>query len=113
MYLHQELDSFMSSQEEEGRCKREMLYKKWNERVFQPIQAKLGSKVNSEVRSNLRRRRQVFDSYLTYQNTKVDRGGLSCESVNLFSLPPSLRLCSWTPSAVRSTTHFSNPTALR
>jgi len=49
-----------------------MLYQKWSERVFAPIQQGLASQMGgSGCRELDRKKRQLFGHYLSYQNRKV------------------------------------------
>ena len=68
----QELESFICSEEVQDQCKKEMLYQKWSERVFAPIQQGLASQMGgSGCRELDRKKRQLFGHYLSYQNRKV------------------------------------------
>ena len=75
----QELDDYLLSQEVQDQCKREMLYHKWSERVFGPIQRCLAAQLNGPAHSTLdSRRRRLFEQYLKYRNTKVCMNLLTC-----------------------------------
>ncbi len=66
-----ELDSFITVHEERQDCKKEILYKKWCERVFVPIQTKLAAKMAShefQIKDN--EKRALFDQYLCHGNQK-------------------------------------------
>ena len=66
------MNDYLLSQEVQDQCKREMLYHKWSERVFGPIQQCLTAQLNSPAYSSLdSRRRKLFEHYLKYRNKKV------------------------------------------
>lgn len=66
-----DLDSFLTLQEERQDCKKEILYKKWCERVFVPVQTKLSEKMASnDFHLKGSEKRALFDQYLCYRNKK-------------------------------------------
>ena len=68
----QELEGFLCSEEAQDQCKREMLYRKWSERVFAPIQQRLVSQMEGPGYRELdAQRRELFNKYLSYRNRKV------------------------------------------
>ena len=68
----QELEGFLCSEEAQDQCKREMLYRKWSERVFAPVQQGLVSQMEGPGCRELdAQRRELFNKYLSYRNRKV------------------------------------------
>ena len=90
-----ELDSFLSTQEERHRCKREVLYRKWCERVFDPVQDKLSSQLTSQAYHSLdEARRELFDQYLNYRNRQhVFLDTISPEEYDPMEQGRALKVC--------------------
>ena len=60
------------SEASQQQCKKEMLYKKWSERVFTPINSAVSDKMEEEsYNTNDCKKRQLFDDYLTYSNQRI------------------------------------------
>ena len=85
IYPHaQELDQFLAEEEGYQLSKKAMLFKKWNERVFEPIHEKVVRKVESKDYNMLdSEKRKLFDDYLRY-STKQDvfLDTISCDKYN-------------------------------
>ena len=75
LYSHthaQELNKFLEEEEGYELSKKAMLYKKWNERVFEPILKEIGKKMASQdYYAFSTTKRELFEKYLQY-NTKQD-----------------------------------------
>ncbi len=69
---------FLEAQSAHTRCKKEMLFKQWSERVFEPLQSAL--RANHECNGDYidAQRRQIFDKYLSMTNKTV-----SCLAINI------------------------------
>ena len=68
----QELDQFLAEEEGHQLSKKAMLFKKWNERVFEPIHEEVVKKMESKDYNMLdSEKRKLFDNYLQY-STKQD-----------------------------------------
>ncbi len=66
-----DIDSFLTLHEERQECKKEILYRKWCERVFVPIQTKLAAQIASvDFHFKGSEKRSLFDQYLCYRNKK-------------------------------------------
>ena len=68
----QEVGDSIAYQELLRHRKKEMLHKKWTERVFQPLERQIGAEMSSVGFSELdRRKRRLYKDYLEYVNEKV------------------------------------------
>lgn len=66
-----ELNAFLAAEEEQAHSKRELLFHKWSERVFNPIHTHLLSKMDGPAYREMDRcKRKLFDRYLSYRNNK-------------------------------------------
>ena len=90
----EELDSFLATEEERQQCKKEILYRKWYERVFLPVQTKLASQMASEdFQSMDKEKRALFDHYLSYRSKKqVFLDTISPEEYNPLKTGKSLQV---------------------
>ncbi|XP_076798270.1 protein FAM228B isoform X6 [Arvicanthis niloticus] len=68
-YIMKELDKYLHHHDFLNTRKKEMLYKKWVERVADPLQKKIIEKVHSH-KNIKKRRRQELDSFLKHSNKK-------------------------------------------
>lgn len=67
--LLKELNEYLSEEKVHDERKRAMLYKKWKERVFEPIHCELNKKMASDDYKILdNEKRKLFDNYLTYSS---------------------------------------------
>ena len=51
--------------------KKEMLYKKWSERIFQPIQAQIYHAMKGNYAEVDKKKREMFNAYIRHRNRKV------------------------------------------
>ena len=52
--------------------KKEMLHRKWNERVYEPIREQIDKEMHGPMYDELaRRKREIHKEYLEYTNKKV------------------------------------------
>ncbi len=66
-----DMDLYLALQEERQQCKKEILYKKWCERVFIPVQAQIEAQLSSDdFQALVSEKRELFDQYLIYRNEK-------------------------------------------
>lgn len=108
----QELEAFLCSEEAQDKCKREMLYRKWSERVFAPVQRGLISQMEGPGCRELdARRRELFNKYLSYRNKKVWFTAVWVQEAVMVNLI-LCRRSFWTQSAVMSMTHWLSLTTL-
>ena len=63
----------LTAESSQTQCKREMLYKKWSERVFDPLFTAVKDNMESNGTVMDSRRRQIFDKFLDTVNNKVIR----------------------------------------
>lgn len=68
-YVIKELDKYLNHYEFLNERRKEMLYKKWVERVEDPLQKKIIEKVSSHKKIK-KRRRQELENFLRYVNKK-------------------------------------------
>lgn len=68
-YIMKELDKYLHHQDFLNTRRKEMLYKKWVERVADPLQKKIIEKVHSH-KNIKKRRRQELDNFLKHSNKK-------------------------------------------
>ncbi|XP_026641820.1 protein FAM228B isoform X2 [Microtus ochrogaster] len=68
-YVIKELDKYLNHYEFLNERRKEMLYKKWVERVEDPLQKKIREKVSSHKKIK-KRRRQELENFLRYVNKK-------------------------------------------
>nr|XP_048292621.1 protein FAM228B isoform X4 [Myodes glareolus] len=69
-YVMKELDKYLNHHDFLNARRKEMLYKKWVERVEDPLQKKIIEKVSSHKKIK-KRRRQELENFLRYVNKKV------------------------------------------
>ena len=68
----QEMGDFVRYQELLDLRKKELLHKRWTERVYQPIRRQVVSEANSpEFGELFQRKRQLYKEYLEHVNKKV------------------------------------------
>eukprot|EP00731_Ephydatia_muelleri_P031857 Em0023g364a len=63
-----DLGKFLDSQTGYNQSKKEMLYKKWKERVFNPIQRQLSTHMDLSYSVLDGKKRELFSEYLAYRN---------------------------------------------
>ena len=51
--------------------KKEMLYKKWSERIFAPIQSQMYQAMKGNYAAVDRKKRELFNEYIKHRNKKV------------------------------------------
>ncbi len=61
----------LAAESGQAQCKREMLYKKWSERVFDPLFTAMKDNMESNGTVMDSRRRQIFNEFLDTVNSKV------------------------------------------
>ena len=67
-----DVDSFLTQKEVLDLRKKEMLHKKWNERVYEPLRKKIIEAMDSDDWPELdRRKRELHKQYLEFVNQKV------------------------------------------
>jgi hypothetical protein len=65
------VDEFLQEKEQLDKRKKAMLYRKWKERVFYPIQSQIMQKMEGPAYKWLdHEKRQLFEKYLNYRNAK-------------------------------------------
>lgn len=101
-HLIKELETFLDTQTSCDKCKREMLYKQWSERVFHPLQTAISKCVESTITHSDTERRRIFNHYLELRNTKDVF--LDTIDVNEYD-PMSLT----TTAKTAKTGHFNDP----
>ncbi|XP_078001478.1 protein FAM228B-like [Glandiceps talaboti] len=65
-----EVDEFVSNKEYLDLRKKEMLHKKWSERVYDPLQAQVYKGMKREYSNVERRKRDLHDDYVDYCNRR-------------------------------------------
>ncbi|CAH3121639.1 unnamed protein product [Pocillopora meandrina] len=66
-----DVDSFIDHKEALDRRKKQMLFKKWSERVYSPVKEKIDEEMNGPNYRHLdRRKRNIYKKYLDYSNKK-------------------------------------------
>lgn len=69
VFLLKELNDYLAEEKGHDERKKAMLYKKWKERVFEPIQNVINKKMDSDDYKLLdNEKRKLFDNYLTYSS---------------------------------------------
>ena len=67
-HVFKDLGKFLDSQTGYNQSKKEMLYKKWKERVFNPIQRQLNTHMDLSYSVLDGKKRELFSEYLAYTN---------------------------------------------
>ncbi|CAH3161578.1 unnamed protein product [Porites evermanni] len=66
-----DVDRFIDHREALDRRKKQMLFKKWSERVYSPVKEKVDEEMNGPNYRHLdKRKRQIYKQYLDYSNKK-------------------------------------------
>ncbi|XP_065837438.1 protein FAM228B-like [Oscarella lobularis] len=65
-----EIDEYLKQKDRQDTRKREALYKKWKERVFDPVYAQVSSCMEREYGWFEMEKRHLFEKYLDYRNAK-------------------------------------------
>ena len=66
-----EIEDYMSTAAHYKQCKKEMLYQKWKDQVFLPLQSAITKTLQYSYSFNDTQRKQLFNQYLHVQNNKV------------------------------------------
>lgn len=67
-FKKKDLGKFLDSQTDYNQSKKEMLYKRWKERVFNPIQRQLNTHMDLSYSVLDGKKRELFSEYLSYGN---------------------------------------------
>lgn len=66
------MQGFVQQNQTHGVRKKEILHKKWNENVFQPVRKQIDKEMNGPLFTELdRRKRALYRDYLEHVNKKV------------------------------------------
>lgn len=68
--LSKEIICILEGEEEISGRRKEILHKRWDENVYQPIQDQINRKLNAEYDSFLERKINIYDQYLNVVNKK-------------------------------------------